>query len=116
MSIRYSPKHGFNPSIIICPVCKKDYALALNGRINRKDDEAPMKIIGDICDDCKKKIEDEDLIFIRAIDEKTNSFTGYSILLPRNAIKCEIKGHIAFMKHKEFIKTFVDNETNKSET
>lgn len=33
MSIKLSPNHGLNPSIIICPICGKDVSIALFGRL-----------------------------------------------------------------------------------
>ena len=43
--ITISPKYGLNPSIVICPVCKKDTSLALFGRL-KGDAEAPKTVEG----------------------------------------------------------------------
>lgn len=53
-TIKLSPKHGVNPSIIICPWCGKDKAVALLGRL-KGDAEAPHEIITDYepCDECQ---------------------------------------------------------------
>lgn len=61
--IRLSPKHGLNPSLIVCALCGKETgAIALLGKIGKgkKDQEAPKHISdGNICDDCKNKLEEE---------------------------------------------------------
>lgn len=58
--IRLSEKHGVNPSLIVCMLCGKETgAIALLGKL-KGDAEAPKYIhTGDICDNCKKKLEDE---------------------------------------------------------
>lgn len=57
--IRLSEKHGVNPSIIKCLLCGGDVGIALLGKL-KDDAEAPKEIYtGDICDDCKKKLEEE---------------------------------------------------------
>lgn len=55
-SIKLSPKHGVNPTIPICFYCgESKNEVALLGRINRADDEAPMHALLDYepCDKCK---------------------------------------------------------------
>ena len=57
-SIKLSPQHGLNPTIPVCFFCGKDKnEIVLLGKINREDDEAPMKMIVDFepCEECKKK-------------------------------------------------------------
>lgn len=56
-SIKLSPKHGLNPTIPICFWCGKDKnEVALMGKINKKDSEAPRRLIinYDPCDKCKE--------------------------------------------------------------
>lgn len=55
-SIKLSPEHGLNPSMITCFWCGKDKGVALMGRIDRDDKQAPAKIFHDYepCDDCKE--------------------------------------------------------------
>ena len=52
-SIKLSPNHGVNPTIPMCFWCGKDKLL---GKIDRKDSEAPRKLIMDYepCDKCKE--------------------------------------------------------------
>lgn len=57
MSIRISPKHGVNPSMLLCPVCGKDNGLALLGLI-KNDQEAPRQMPSEnICEECEKKFD-----------------------------------------------------------
>lgn len=53
--IKISPKHGVNPSMIICPYCREPKGIALMGRLPQ-DREAPKEVIADYepCDNCKK--------------------------------------------------------------
>lgn len=56
-SIKISPKHGVNPTIPICFWCGKEKnEIALMGKIDRQDSEAPHHIITDYepCDNCKE--------------------------------------------------------------
>ena len=50
--VTLSKKHGLNPSITVCPICGKEIGIALLGKL-KGDEEAPRKIIGDLCDDCR---------------------------------------------------------------
>ena len=57
--VRISPKHGVNPTIPVCFFCGKEKnEIALLGKINKEDDEAPRNMILDYepCDDCKKNM------------------------------------------------------------
>lgn len=57
--VRISPKHGVNPTIPVCFFCGKEKnEIALLGRINKEDDEAPKNMILDYepCDECKKNM------------------------------------------------------------
>lgn len=101
-SIRLSEKHGVNPSITICPVCGKDTGIAILGRL-KGDEEAPRKIIGDLCDDCISKLGN-DKIYILAINDQGYSTKG--IIIERSALNVSIKGYMTFMKENEFDKVF----------
>lgn len=57
-SIKLSPKHGLNPVIATCFFCgESKNEIALLGKINKEDDEAPMygAIDYEPCDKCKEK-------------------------------------------------------------
>lgn len=62
-AIILSKKYGLNSSVEICHVCGKEMDIVLFGASykdeNGKSAEAPSRIcMGNICDDCKKVIED----------------------------------------------------------
>ena len=101
-SIRLSEKHGVNPSITICPVCYKDTGIAILGRL-KGDNEAPRKIIGDVCDDCISKLGN-DKIYILAINDQ--GYSTKAIIIERSALNIPIKGYMTFMKENEFDKVF----------
>lgn len=64
-SIKLSPKHGLNPTIPVCFFCGNEKnEIALLGKIDREDSEAPRKLIMDFepCDECKKKFAEGVLI------------------------------------------------------
>lgn len=56
--VKLSPKHGVNPTMPICFFCGKPTGeIALLGKIDRADSEAPHNMILNYepCDECKKK-------------------------------------------------------------
>lgn len=101
-NIRLSEKHGVNPSITVCPICGKETGIALLGKL-KGDEEAPRKIIGDICDDCISKLGN-DKIYILAVNDQ--GYSTKSIIIERSALNIPIKGYIALMKENEFDKVF----------
>lgn len=55
--IRLSPKHGVNPCIPVCFFCGEDKnEIALLGKIDKNDSEAPRRAVLDYepCEKCKK--------------------------------------------------------------
>lgn len=56
-SITLSPAHGVNPSVTICFWCGADTGVALLGRIDKQDSEAPRTIVLGLepCDTCKEQ-------------------------------------------------------------
>ena len=55
-SIKISPKHGVNPTIPVCFWCGGDKnEIALMGKIDKEDSEAPRRLITNYepCDKCK---------------------------------------------------------------
>ena len=101
MGIKFSPKHGFNPSIIVCPICGKDTAIALFGRL-KGDEEAPRKVEGELCDECKKKY-----IQIIEVESETNpKGTGRCAYIPKEAVNIDCPKGVAIMGTEEFTKMF----------
>lgn len=101
MGIKYSPKHGVNPSIMVCPICGKDTAIALFGRL-KGDKEAPRKIEGELCDECKKKY----IQIIEVESEINRKGTGRCAYIPKEAINIDCPKGIALMRKEEFAKMF----------
>lgn len=106
--IRLSKKHGVNPSILLCPICGKEYGLALLGKIDKEDSEAPRQLIGnDLCNDCKAKVNDGKIAIIEMANN-TDDRTGRYIWVPKEVINVELKHPMAFMINDEFEKLFND--------
>lgn len=100
--IRISEKHGVNPSITICPICGKETGIALLGKLKR-DEEAPMRMLSDPCDDCVSKLGN-DKIYILAINDQ--GYSTKAIIIERSVLNIPIKGYITLMKENEFDKVF----------
>lgn len=66
-SIRLSPKHGLNPSLLHCRFCGKEYGIALCGRLP-DDAEAPRHTSHGVCDDCTKVLDVGGLLVIEVRD------------------------------------------------
>lgn len=100
--IRVSEKHGVNPSITICPICGKETGIALLGKL-KGDEEAPMRMLSDPCDDCISKLGN-DKIYILAINDQGYGTKG--IIIKRSALNIPVKGYMTLMKENEFDKVF----------
>ena len=65
--MKLSKEFGVNPSVQVCPCCGKSMAVLLLGtsyKENGKVAESPPKIAtGELCDDCKKVIENGGIFF-----------------------------------------------------
>ena len=95
--IKYSKKHGLNPSLLVCPNCGKDICIGLFGRINRNDDAMPMKTLGYLCDECKK---DYTLFLEKDVDCPP---TGRMFVSPKSSIVEEYRDKdLLFITSKTF--------------
>lgn len=101
-NIILSEKHEVNPSITVCPICGKEIGIALLGKL-KGDEEAPRKIIGDLCDDYISKLGN-DKIYILAIDDQGYDTKG--IIIKRSVLNIPVKGYMTLMKENEFDKVF----------
>lgn len=104
MSIELSEEHGLNPSLITCPICGKETAIALFGKL-KGDVEAPKTVKGnELCDDCKKK-------YVTVIEMhkkgKKDVPTGRRTFVPKEAFTREFKDNIVLMHAGDFNKTFI---------
>lgn len=84
-SLRLSPKHGANPSLLICFWCEEPQGVALLGKINEEDSEAPPQCIASYepCDSCNKKF-DEGVTFFEC--RRTTVYEGQQSLQLENAL------------------------------
>lgn len=71
-SIKLSPKHGVNPSVLHCVCCGKDYGVALLGKL-KGDEEAPRDIYQGLCDQCQGVIDKGGCLFIEVKDGEKGS-------------------------------------------
>ena len=117
-SIKPSPKHGLNPTIPVCFFCgnEKD-EIALLGKIDREDSEAPRKLVMDFvpCEECQKKFAEGVLIIeVTQTPEyigmpiAENAYpTGRYVVLKPEAMNGDFKaGSKALCHRKEFIAMF----------
>jgi len=90
-SIRLSPEHGVNPSIMICPICTKDTGVALLG-LMRNDQEAPRYMYDNkFCDECEAKTKDR-VALIQA--DKDRNRLGTVIFIRDEVFRDNFKGDI----------------------
>ncbi len=71
-SIKLSPKHGVNPSVLHCICCGKDYGIAMLGKL-KGDKEAPRDIYQGLCDQCQGVIDQGGAMIIEVGDGETGS-------------------------------------------
>lgn len=80
-NIRLSPKHGVNPSLLICFFCGEATAVALCGRL-REDAEAPRRMVDgyEPCNTCKEKFA-QGILFMEVseypLEDNQPSLNGY---------------------------------------
>lgn len=117
--IPISKEFGLNPSLLQCPCCGKEFAIAIFGANyrdpkTRKTVEAPHKIAmpNQLCDSCKDVIENKNGIFFievrdgEAAAHSENPYrTGRLIAISREAAEKmfgEIKSPINYMEKTMF--------------
>lgn len=75
MSVRLSKKHGVNSSLLVCPLCREEFGVALLGAL-KNDEEAPRHILSnELCSKCNELIETR--LVIAKADEEMNLLGGY---------------------------------------
>lgn len=108
-SIKLSPKHGVNPSILHCVCCGKDYGIAMLGKL-KNDEEAPRDIQQGLCNDCKGVIDKGGVMFIEVKDGETGSNpyrTGRIIGVSKEfKERNKIQHPIGYMEHSLFEQLF----------
>lgn len=115
MGIKLSPKHGANPSMIKCIVCGGDAGIILNGRL-KGDVEAPRYVItGELCNECKAKIDEGYAFIIECGSSKgLEDRTGRYVAIKKEALKGDT-ADVNLMLKDQFEEVFADvikaNET-----
>lgn len=78
--ITISKEYGLNPSVLQCPICGKEFGLAMFGtswkdKKTGKTAEAPRVVAlpNQICDDCKKVLDQGGCFFIEIKDEDADN-------------------------------------------
>lgn len=71
--MKFSPTHGVNPSIMVCPVCGKETGVGLLGRL-KGDAKAPRVISDSIpCEECKKVLDNGGHFIIEVRDGESGN-------------------------------------------
>ena len=114
--IKLSPKHGVNPSILRCFACGEEMGIALLGRINKEDDEAPREIMGgSLCPDCQSAVDKGGLIILETRKEQAETMqdrTGRMVAVSKEyrekllANSDNKDGYFRFMQKDLFEKLF----------
>ena len=78
--VRLSKQYGVNPSVLQCPICGKEFGIAMFGtswkdKKTGKTAEAPYVVAlpNQICDDCKKELDQGGCFFIEIKDEDADN-------------------------------------------
>lgn len=87
-SIKLSPEHGLNPTLLICPLCGKDTnGLALVGRL-KGDAKAPERMIDrDVCNECSGHMKLGFLIIESIEDDRGTVCTGQRWVISTEAAR-----------------------------
>jgi hypothetical protein len=101
-NIILSEKHGVNPSITVCPICGKEIGIALLGKL-KGDEEAPRKIIEDLCDECKARVADNKCFVISVgEDQRLKRYT----IVSKDIFTQKVEGYSVLMKEADFNAVF----------
>lgn len=106
-NVKLSPTHGVNPSIPICFWCGKEKnQVALLGKIDKKDSEAPKRIIMDYepCNECKELFSKG--IQVIGVSEKPIMENMFPIMVQED--KEFFPTGAMFLSSKEWTKAFLE--------
>lgn len=119
--ITLSKKFGVNPSVLQCPICGKEFGLAMFGtswkdKKTGKTAEAPhvVALPDQICTDCENALKQGAYIFIEVRDGETGpnpyrlgGFVGITTEAAKRMFP-DIQGQVHYMEHTVFQQIFGD--------
>lgn len=108
-SIKLSPKHGINPSVLHCICCGKDYGVAMLGKL-KGDKKAPRDIYQGLCNDCQGVIDKGGAMIIEVEDGETGNNpyrTGRIVGVSKDfKERNHLENSIMYMERSLFSKVF----------
>lgn len=108
-SIKLSPKHGVNPSILHCICCGKDYGIAMLGKL-KGDKEAPKNLYQGLCKDCEGVVKQGGAMIIEVGDGETGNNpcrTGRLVGVSKDfKERNHLENSIMYMERSLFSKVF----------
>ena len=112
MGITLSKNHGLNSSMIKCFICGKKHSIALFGRL-KGDAEAPREIVGGLCPDCQKVIDDGNVFIIEVEKQEANPYrTGRLVAVKKEIVNIPNNG-ILFCPKEDFEQMFGEQFKDK---
>lgn len=121
--VKISKEFGLNPSVLQCPCCGKEFAVALFGTgfkdKNGKTAQAPMKVAipNQLCNECLDIIKNKNGVFFIEVKEGEGKIhpnnpyrTGRLLAIPRDKAEEMFNGvsHINYMEEPMFEQVFGD--------
>lgn len=108
-SIKLSPKHGVNPSVLHCFCCGESYGVAMLGKL-KGDKEAPKELYRGLCDKCESVVKQGGVLIIEVKDGETSKNpyrTGRYVGMSKEyKERTKIESPIAYMEESIFSKIF----------
>ena len=108
-SIKISPKHGLNPTIVVCEICGAELGVAILGKL-KGDVEAPKYSPQGLCDNCKKVIDSGGVLLLEVTDDsKEGNINRTGRVLGMSAdykTRNNINSSIAYMTQSIFSELF----------
>ena len=114
-SIKLSPKHGVNPSILRCICCGDSYGVAMLGKL-KGDAEAPREIFQGLCKECQGVIDKGGAMIIEVKDGErgeTPYRTGRIVGVAKDCKERNNLEPIMYMEESMFSSAFSNVEFKK---
>ena len=115
--IKLSEKRGLNPTMLLCPICGEETnGIALLGKINKQDDEAPKHMFDrQPCPKCKKLLDEGNKFILECEDNPDPEHphrTGRYVVIKGEAMPDALP--IAFCEHTVFEKLIAIGKDKKN--